>query len=97
MSQTKYDPSKIESKWYSAWEKNKVFSPSGKGESYCIMIPPPNVTGTFHIGHAFQVTLMDILCRYKRMCGFNTCLILPVIGKCTQTILRSVTRFTFIV
>ena len=72
MSQTKYDPSKIESKWYSAWEKNKVFSPSGKGESYCIMIPPPNVTGTLHMGHAFQVTLMDILCRYKRMCGFNT-------------------------
>ncbi|MBT3519977.1 MAG: valine--tRNA ligase [Gammaproteobacteria bacterium] len=68
----KYNPSEIEGKWYKEWEENKIFSPSGDGEPYCIMIPPPNVTGTLHMGHAFQVTLMDILCRYHRMLGNKT-------------------------
>ena len=72
MIDNKYNPSEIEEKWYAEWEENKIFSPSGSGEAYCIMIPPPNVTGTLHMGHAFQVTLMDILCRYHRMLGNNT-------------------------
>ena len=72
MINNKYNPSKIEEKWYQEWEKNKIFSPTGTGEPYCIMIPPPNVTGTLHMGHAFQVTLMDILCRYHRMLGNKT-------------------------
>ena len=72
MIDNKYNPSKIEEKWYKEWENNKIFSPSNNGDAYCIMIPPPNVTGTLHMGHAFQVTLMDILCRYHRMLGDNT-------------------------
>ena len=72
MINNKYNPSEIEEKWYQEWEKNKIFSPTGTGEPYCIMIPPPNVTGTLHMGHAFQVTLMDILCRYHRMLGNKT-------------------------
>ena len=72
MIDNKYNPSEIEEKWYKEWEKNKAFSPSNNGNAYCIMIPPPNVTGTLHMGHAFQVTLMDILCRYHRMLGDNT-------------------------
>ncbi len=72
MINNKYNPSKIEEKWYKEWESNKIFSPSNDGDAYCIMIPPPNVTGTLHMGHAFQVTLMDILCRYHRMLGDNT-------------------------
>ena len=72
MINSKYNPSDIEEKWYKEWEKNKIFSPSGQGDPYCIMIPPPNVTGTLHMGHAFQVTLMDILCRYHRMLGYKT-------------------------
>ena len=72
MINSKYNPSDIEEKWYKEWENNKIFSPSGKGDPYCIMIPPPNVTGTLHMGHAFQVTLMDILCRYHRMLGYKT-------------------------
>jgi valyl-tRNA synthetase len=69
---TSYDPKAIEQKWYQHWEQQGFFSPSGKGESYCIMIPPPNVTGTLHMGHAFQDTIMDALIRYHRMCGRNT-------------------------
>ena len=72
MINTKYNPSEIEEKWYKQWEENKIFSPSKEGDPYCIMIPPPNVTGTLHMGHAFQVTLMDILCRYHRMLGYKT-------------------------
>ena len=72
MSNNKYNPLEIEQKWYDRWENEKIFSPSGDGDPYCIMIPPPNVTGTLHMGHAFQVTLMDILCRYHRMLGFKT-------------------------
>ena len=72
MINNKYNPSKIEDKWYKEWEENKIFSPSKDGDPYCIMIPPPNVTGTLHMGHAFQVTLMDILCRYHRMLGNKT-------------------------
>ena len=68
-----YQPKDIEQKWYQFWKDNNYFSPSEKGEqAYCIMIPPPNVTGTLHMGHAFNNTLMDCLTRYHRMRGFNT-------------------------
>ena len=68
----KYDPKSIEQRWYKTWEDSGYFAPSGKGDPYSIMIPPPNVTGTLHMGHAFQDTIMDALIRYHRMRGFNT-------------------------
>lgn len=67
-----YTPHAIEQHWYQTWEQNGYFSPKGSGTPYCIMIPPPNVTGTLHMGHAFQDTLMDLLTRYHRMMGDNT-------------------------
>jgi len=67
-----YDPKQIEQRWYAQWEEKGDFKPSGKGNPYCIMIPPPNVTGTLHMGHGFQQTLMDTLIRYHRMKGDNT-------------------------
>ncbi|MGH8529541.1 MAG: valine--tRNA ligase [Nevskiales bacterium] len=63
------DPKAIEAKWYPIWESRGWFAPSGRGTPYTIMIPPPNVTGTLHMGHAFQHTLMDALTRYHRMRG----------------------------
>ena len=67
-----YDPHAIEEDCYDRWEAAGHFSPSGEGEPYCIMIPPPNVTGSLHMGHAFQDTIMDGLTRYHRMRGDNT-------------------------
>ncbi len=67
-----FEPSTFETKWYQHWESSGCFKPSGKGEPYTIMLPPPNVTGTLHMGHAFQHTLMDALVRYHRMRGFDT-------------------------
>jgi valyl-tRNA synthetase len=67
-----YDPAAIEQSWYEYWERENHFVPSGTGDPYCIMIPPPNVTGTLHMGHAFQDTVMDTLIRYHRMKGDNT-------------------------
>ena len=67
-----YDPNSIEQRWYQQWENDKRFAASGVGAPYCIMIPPPNVTGHLHMGHAFQDTIMDILIRYHRMKGDNT-------------------------
>ncbi len=67
-----FEPAQIESKWYQHWEASGAFQPSGKGTPYCILLPPPNVTGTLHMGHAFQQTVMDMLVRYHRMRGFNT-------------------------
>jgi valyl-tRNA synthetase len=64
-----YQPLEIEQRIYARWEKSGFFAPRGDGEPYCIMIPPPNVTGTLHMGHAFQDTIMDALTRYKRMMG----------------------------
>ncbi len=66
-----YDSIKIEAHWRKQWEMNSYFQPSGQGEPYCIVLPPPNVTGSLHMGHGFQVTLMDALIRYQRMCGKN--------------------------
>ncbi len=67
-----YNPHDIEQRWYETWEKNDYFAPQGNGPAYCIMIPPPNVTGSLHMGHAFQDTIMDTLIRYHRMLGDNT-------------------------
>ena len=64
-----YQPHDIEKRIYERWESEGYFAPRGAGERYCIMIPPPNVTGTLHMGHAFQDTIMDALTRYKRMQG----------------------------
>lgn len=69
---TSYNPENIEQKWYKKWEADGNFKASGKGEPYCILIPPPNVTGSLHMGHAFQHTIMDSLTRYHRMKGDNT-------------------------
>lgn len=69
-----FDPKRIEDRWYSIWESAGYFKPTltENASAYCIMLPPPNVTGTLHMGHAFQHTLMDALTRYHRMLGDNT-------------------------
>src|SRR5207302_5544627 len=69
-----FEPHAIEAKWYPLWESRGYFKPSYApgAPPYCIELPPPNVTGTLHMGHAFQQTLMDVLIRYHRMRGFNT-------------------------
>lgn len=69
---TTYNPQQLESELYAEWEEKGFFKPSGKGDAYSIMIPPPNVTGSLHMGHAFQHTIMDGLIRHKRMKGNNT-------------------------
>ena len=68
----RYNPKEIESRIYTSWEDSGYFSPSKSGDPFCIVIPPPNVTGTLHMGHAFQDTIMDIIIRYERMKGKNT-------------------------
>ena len=69
-----FDPRTIEAKWYPFWEAHGLFKPSMRRDrpAYCIPLPPPNVTGTLHMGHAFQHTLMDVLIRHHRMRGDNT-------------------------
>ena len=69
-----YDPFTTEAKWQKFWEDNQVYKadPTKGGEPYCIVIPPPNVTGSLHMGHAFESALIDTLIRYHRMKGFNT-------------------------
>jgi valyl-tRNA synthetase len=69
-----FEPQDIEKRWYAQWESNGYFKAGNQPDqaAYCIMLPPPNVTGTLHMGHAFQDTLMDILVRYHRMQGDNT-------------------------
>ncbi|MHA3097225.1 valine--tRNA ligase [Acinetobacter brisouii] len=69
---TTYDPTEIEKKWYQTWEEKGYFKPSGQGDSFCIVIPPPNVTGSLHMGHGFNNAIMDALTRYNRMMGKNT-------------------------
>ena len=64
-----YEPGDIERRWYDTWELSGCFKPAAEGTPYCILLPPPNVTGTLHMGHAFQQTLMDALIRYHRMRG----------------------------
>lgn len=67
-----FNPTSFETKWYQRWQKSGAFAPQGNGKPYCIMLPPPNVTGILHMGHAFQQTLMDLLIRYHRMKGDKT-------------------------
>ncbi len=67
-----YQPDAIEKRWYQRWEEAGYFAPRGEGDPYCIMIPPPNVTGSLHMGHGFNNALMDTLIRFHRMKGDNT-------------------------
>jgi len=67
-----YSPGDIEQRWYRHWEEKSYFKPAGGGQPYCIMLPPPNVTGSLHMGHAFQDTIMDTLTRWQRMKGADT-------------------------
>ncbi|ABW27622.1 valine--tRNA ligase [Acaryochloris marina] len=71
---SQYDPAATEAKWQETWEANNVFKadPNHTGDPYCIVIPPPNVTGSLHMGHAFEAALIDVLIRYHRMIGDNT-------------------------
>ena len=70
--ESRYAPQDIESKWYAAWEKAGSFAPYGEGKPFTIVIPPPNITGALHMGHALNNTLQDVLIRFKRMQGFRT-------------------------
>ena len=69
-----YDPTQTETKWQTQWEANQVFKADADhpGDPYCVVIPPPNVTGSLHMGHAFENALIDTLVRYQRMAGRNT-------------------------
>ncbi len=69
---SRYTPQAIEDKWYSAWEQAGAFKPQGEGKPFTMVIPPPNVTGALHMGHALNNTLQDVLIRWKRMQGFKT-------------------------
>lgn len=73
MIDTRYEPEEIEKRWYDLWIEKGYFQAESKSDnpSYCIVIPPPNVTGSLHIGHALDITLQDIMIRWKRMSGFN--------------------------
>jgi valyl-tRNA synthetase len=64
-----FQPQQLEAHWYQTWEDAGYFVPQGDGDPYCIVIPPPNVTGHLHMGHGFQQTIMDALTRYQRMMG----------------------------
>jgi valyl-tRNA synthetase len=72
MDKKPYDPSEIEQKLYQEWESSGLFKPGNGSDAYSLAIPPPNVTGTLHMGHGFQNAIMDCLIRYHRMCGKNT-------------------------
>jgi len=67
-----YNPQTLERHWYQKWEQAHYFQPSANHDPYCIMLPPPNVTGSLHMGHGFQQTLMDVLIRYQRMSKADT-------------------------
>ena len=67
-----FQPANIETRWYQEWEDKGYFAPQGGEKAYSIMIPPPNVTGSLHMGHGFQEAIMDALIRYHRMSGYNT-------------------------
>src|SRR5689334_19797144 len=89
-----YDPTDVEPRWYAYWVENKVFAasedPADKRPTYVLPMPPPNVTGSLHMGHALMCTIEDILTRYHRMCGYNA-LWLPGIdhaGIATQTVVE---------
>ncbi|MBA2363285.1 MAG: class I tRNA ligase family protein, partial [Chloroflexia bacterium] len=64
-----YDPTSVEGRWYDWWDSQGYFEPRGEGEPYTIIMPPPNVTGELHMGHALFVTVEDVLLRWRRMQG----------------------------
>src|SRR5437762_13844386 len=70
--QKSYDPHAVENRLYREWEEAGLFEPSGDGEPFCIVLPPPNVTGSLHIGHALDHSIQDAIIRRKRMQGFRT-------------------------
>ena len=70
--ETRYNAKDVEARWHSAWAEKNSFAPSGKGEPFSVVIPPPNVTGALHLGHALNDTLQDILVRYRRKTGRDT-------------------------
>ncbi|MEO0438510.1 MAG: class I tRNA ligase family protein, partial [Pseudomonadota bacterium] len=70
--ESKFQPAEIERRWYQEWEDNSYFAPRPAEDTYSIMIPPPNVTGSLHMGHGFQESIIDALIRYHRMQGFDT-------------------------
>ncbi len=74
MLEKRYNPKDIEKKWYNFWLEKRYFQAESKSDktAYCIVIPPPNITGSLHIGHALDITLQDVIIRWKRMSGFNT-------------------------
>ena len=72
MMETRYNPQEVEARWHSEWNKKKSFTPSGKGTPFSVVIPPPNVTGALHLGHALNNTIQDILVRYRRKTGCDT-------------------------
>ena len=72
MSSDKYIHSKVEDKIYSYWEKNKLFTPKKNKKKFSIVIPPPNITGSLHMGHALNNSIQDLLTRYHRMNNFET-------------------------
>ncbi|MDO5319239.1 MAG: class I tRNA ligase family protein, partial [bacterium] len=73
MMDKRYDAKAAEAKWYPIWEKNGYFHEEpGQGSPYSVVIPPPNVTGILHMGHALNQTIQDVLVRWRRMSGFNT-------------------------
>ena len=72
MSAEKYNHAEVEKRIYSYWEKNNLFKPKKNNKKFSIVIPPPNVTGNLHMGHAFNNTIQDILVRWHRMRGFDT-------------------------
>ncbi|MCD6546046.1 MAG: valine--tRNA ligase [Thermotogae bacterium] len=68
---SRYDHRGLETKWYKYWEDKGYFTPKGEGDKFSIVIPPPNITGKIHLGHALNITIQDIIVRYKRMKGFD--------------------------
>ena len=68
----KYNHIKVEENKYAFWLKNNLFKPQGKGKPFCIILPPPNVTGILHLGHAWDVSIQDTIIRYKKLCGYKT-------------------------
>lgn len=85
-----YDPKEVESHWYEFWESEGYFKPKGEGERFSIVIPPPNVTGNLHVGHALNLGLHDVVVRFKRMLGLDTLWIPGVdhAGIATQTVVE---------
>ena len=70
-----YNHKLISKDWYAFWKKNNLFEPDSKSKAkkFSIILPPPNITGHLHLGHALDGTIQDVLIRYKRLCGYNVC------------------------